>query len=196
MPMPWPTGASGPASTIWPGKRGDEPLREPAREREAVDDDRGVAVDAPRAELARQAVGMDRHGGRGPPLRGRRACASKSRAHRRRPRRASAVARRRAVDPRALRARRCSWRSTSFGSPTTATSAGTCQPMRVGVGVDLDVGRLARSRSAAAPKCSPLQNRKPTASTTSARPVNGFFHAPRTASGWSSGSAPWPARRV
>ena len=83
-----------------------------------------------------------------------------------------------------------SCRSTSFGSPTSG---------HFGRHLPADARRRrrrpgctspARSRSAPAPKCSPLQNWKPTASTTSARPVNGFFQAPRTASGWSSGTAP------
>ena len=66
-------------------------------------------------------------------------------------------------------------------------------PRRRGVGLDVASAFIP---SGAAPNFSPLQNRKPIANTTSARPVNGFFHEPRTASGWSSATAPCPARRV
>src|ERR1700684_633416 len=85
--------------------------------------------------------------------------------------------------------------STIFGSPTIGRSALTCHPIRVGVGstwmylaLSVQVGGW--------PKCSPLQKRKPTASTTSAPPVNGFLKAPRIASGCSSETTPWPARRA
>src|SRR5207237_1280972 len=88
-----------------------------------------------------------------------------------------------------------SWRSTSFGSPTIGIPAGTCQPMRSGAASTWTYVAAA-FHVGGRPKCSPLQNLKPTASTTSARPVKGFFQAPRTASGWSSGTAPWPARRA
>ena len=87
------------------------------------------------------------------------------------------------------------WRSTSLGSPTIGISAGTCHPMRSAVGstwmylaLSFQVGGW--------PKCSPLQKRKPSVSTTSARPVNGFLKAPRIASGCSSDTEPWPARRA
>src|SRR5271163_4429627 len=87
------------------------------------------------------------------------------------------------------------WRSTSFGSPTIGRSALTCHPIRVGVGstwiylaLSVQVGGC--------PKCSPLQKRKPSASTTSARPVKGFLKAPRIANGCSSLTEPCPARRV
>ena len=87
------------------------------------------------------------------------------------------------------------WRSTSLGSPTIGTSAATLEPTRRG---SLSTWTCVASAPQVGgwPKCSPLQKRNPKLMTTSARPVNGFFHAPRTASGWSSATAPCPARRV
>src|SRR5271154_4388782 len=89
-------------------------------------------------------------------------------------------------------ARLISWRSTILGSPTIGKSALTCHPIRVGVGsiwmylaLSVHVGGW--------PNFSPLQKRNPTAITTSAPPVNGFFHDPRIASGLSSETAPCPA---
>src|SRR5262245_32331123 len=58
MPTPWPTGASGPASRIWPGKR-LEPLRDPAAHGKAVDHDGSVGIDR-LGDLAGNACGMDR----------------------------------------------------------------------------------------------------------------------------------------
>ena len=54
--------------------------------------------------------------------------------------------------------------------------------MRVGV-ASTWMYRAASFHVGASPNFSPLQKRKPIANTTSARPVKGFFHGPRIASG-------------
>ncbi len=136
-----------------------EPLRHPAGQREAVDHDGGVAIDH-LAQLARQAVRMDRHVRRASAsARARRACARKL---------ARTVAD--LVEPgRVLAApveRRGAWRRRSAGA---APASGSPTTADLGRHVPADARRRRRRPGCSvassfqvggSPKCSPLQKSK------------------------------------
>ncbi len=129
MPMPWPTGASGPASITWPGKRAwNHCVIQPLMVKLSM------TTVASRSSTS-QSSRASRSGWIGDAVVGGLLAlgdrALEGRARRRHLAQPGAFAQ--APSSRAGAAASISWRSTSFGSPTIATSAGTCQPIRAGV---------------------------------------------------------------